>query len=203
MAKVKTKKHDTFIDMTAMSDMMVLLLTFFMLTATFMPQEPVQVTTPSSVSETSIAEYQSTMVLIDPQGRVFLHFSTPDDRVKILEAMGKDYGIAFTQKQKITFRDDVTHAGVPMKMMSAFLDLPLTELNNELKKYGVPTDSVDNQFARWIRHARAVDKDMTISIKADQSTEYPKVDKILKILVDIKENRYSLVTTLTGMPSGF
>ncbi len=203
MAKVKTKKHDTFIDMTAMSDMMVLLLTFFMLTATFMPQEPVQVVTPASVSETTIPEYNSTTVLIDPQGRVFLHFDVPDDRVKILEAMGRDYGITFTDKQKLTFRDDVTHAGVPMNRMSAFLNLPQTDLNSELKKYGVPADSADNQFARWIKHARAINKEMTISIKADRGTEYPKVDKVLKNLIDIKENRYSLITTLTAMPSGF
>lgn len=203
MAKVKTKKHDTFIDMTAMSDMMVLLLTFFMLTATFMPAEPVQVITPASVSETKVPEQDATTVLIDPKGRVFLHFSNAGDRVAVLEAMGKDYGITFTDEQKLAFRDNVTHAGVPMKMMSAFLNLRSGDQNNEMKKYGVPTDSVDNQFARWMKHARAVNKDMTITIKADRGTEYPKVDKVMKILVDIKENRYSLITSLTGMPAGF
>ena len=50
MAKVKIKKQDTFIDMTAMSDVTVLLLTFFMLTSTFVKKEPVQVATPASVS---------------------------------------------------------------------------------------------------------------------------------------------------------
>ena len=35
MARVKVKKQSTFIDMTAMSDVTVLLLTFFMLTSTF------------------------------------------------------------------------------------------------------------------------------------------------------------------------
>ena len=49
MAKVK--KHEVFIDMTAMSDVTVLLLTFFMLTATFLPLEPVRVTAPASVLE--------------------------------------------------------------------------------------------------------------------------------------------------------
>ena len=33
MGRFKVKKQDTFIDMTPMSDVMVLLLTFFMLTA--------------------------------------------------------------------------------------------------------------------------------------------------------------------------
>ncbi|KAA6312869.1 hypothetical protein EZS27_036268 [termite gut metagenome] len=51
MAKVKVKKQNTFIDMTAMSDVTVLLLTFFMLTSTFIQKEPIQVNTPASVSE--------------------------------------------------------------------------------------------------------------------------------------------------------
>ena len=36
----KAKKHDVWIDMTAMSDVTVLLLTFIILTATFLPPEP-------------------------------------------------------------------------------------------------------------------------------------------------------------------
>ena len=40
MGRFKIKKQDTFIDMTPMSDVMVLLLTFFMLTATFVKEEP-------------------------------------------------------------------------------------------------------------------------------------------------------------------
>lgn len=47
MGRAKIKKKSTFIDMTAMSDVTVLLLTFFMLTSTFVKKEPVQVTTPA------------------------------------------------------------------------------------------------------------------------------------------------------------
>ena len=43
MGRFHVKKQDTFIDMTPMSDVMVLLLTFFMLTATFTKEEPVKV----------------------------------------------------------------------------------------------------------------------------------------------------------------
>ena len=56
MAKVKVKRKSTLIDMTAMSDVTVLLLTFFMLTSTFVQQEPVQTITPASVSEFEIPE---------------------------------------------------------------------------------------------------------------------------------------------------
>ena len=56
MGRFHVKKQDTFIDMTPMSDVMVLLLTFFMLTATFTKEEPVKVNVPGSVSEIKIPE---------------------------------------------------------------------------------------------------------------------------------------------------
>lgn len=204
----KVKKSDVFIDMTAMSDMMVLLLTFFMLTATFLPMEPVQVTTPQSVSETKIVENSALNILIDPSGKVFINFSDDwevdkENKVNVLKAVGSEYNVAFTDRQIVTFRDEVTHVGVPVKMLPAFLDLDASRRNEEIKKYGVPMDSVDNQLKSWVRRARAVNKEYNISIKADQTTAFPKVDVVMKSLVDIKENRFSLITTLKGMPQGF
>ena len=57
MGRAQIKKKSTFIDMTAMSDVTVLLLTFFMLTSTFVKKEPVQVNTPASVSEIKNGSY--------------------------------------------------------------------------------------------------------------------------------------------------
>ena len=71
MGRAKIKKKSTFIDMTAMSDVTVLLLTFFMLTSTFVKKEPVQVTTPGSVSEIKIPETNILQILVDPEGKVF------------------------------------------------------------------------------------------------------------------------------------
>ncbi|MBR6842707.1 MAG: biopolymer transporter ExbD, partial [Prevotella sp.] len=56
MAKIKIQKKDIWIDMTPMSDVMTLLLCFFMLTSTFLTPEPVSVTAPNSVSELKIPE---------------------------------------------------------------------------------------------------------------------------------------------------
>ena len=54
MGKVKIKKSDVWIDMTPMSDVMTLLLCFFMLTSTFVKVEPVKVNTPGSVTEAKV-----------------------------------------------------------------------------------------------------------------------------------------------------
>ena len=69
MGRARIKKKSTFIDMTAMSDVTVLLLTFFMLTSTFVKKEPVQVTTPASVSEIKIPETNVLQILVDPEGK--------------------------------------------------------------------------------------------------------------------------------------
>ena len=100
MAKVKVAKKETFIDMTAMSDVTVLLLTFFMLTSTFVQKEPVKVTTPGSVSEIKIPEKNVLSILVDPAGRVFMALDKPDDMEQTLVSVGEQYGVKFTPKQK-------------------------------------------------------------------------------------------------------
>lgn len=205
----KVKKHDTFIDMTAMSDMTVLLLTFFMLTATFLPLEPVKVDAPMSVSPTMVPELNSMTILVDKSGKVFFNMSdiTSEEKDKkgdVLLRVGEQYGVSFTEKQLETFKNDISHVGVPIKMMPQLLDMDASVRGEEIRKYGVPMDSTDNQLAMWVRVARSVGgKDMTLAIKADKTTEFPKVDKVMKLLVDIKEARYALVTSLRGMPEGF
>ncbi|MDR1591417.1 MAG: biopolymer transporter ExbD [Prevotellaceae bacterium] len=202
MGKVKAKKQNTFIDMTAMSDVTVLLLTFFMLTATFLPKEPVQVLTPASVSEVKVPEYNTMTILITPKGQVFLNLDRPDIKVAVLDSMGRDYGMTFTDRQKRAFIED-SHIGVPMGQMSVYLNKHQMSRNDDIRQMGIPTDSINNQLARWVTYARrASGKEMRIAIKSDQITPYPLVSGVIKTLVELKENRYSLITTLRAMPSG-
>ncbi|MDE5573699.1 MAG: biopolymer transporter ExbD [Muribaculaceae bacterium] len=72
MGKVKIKRKSTLIDMTAMSDVTVLLLTFFMLTSTFLAKEPVTVITPASVSEIKVPTSNVASILVSPEGKVFM-----------------------------------------------------------------------------------------------------------------------------------
>ncbi|MDR1226360.1 MAG: biopolymer transporter ExbD [Prevotellaceae bacterium] len=204
MAKIKTKKRDTFIDMTAMSDVTVLLLTFFMLTANFIPIEPVQVITPASVMETKVPDYNVITVLIEPTGKIFLNFDRPNDKREILEKMGARYSIAFSEQEKANFVEPTTFVGVSIAQLKEYLSLDMEDQRSFLRQTnGVPADSANNQLSTWIQTAKSVNKDLSISIKADQTTPYPLVRVVTSTLQDIKENRFSLITTLRNMPEGF
>ena len=195
MGRAQIKKKSTFIDMTAMSDVTVLLLTFFMLTSTFVKKEPVQVTTPASVSEIKIPESNILSILVDPDGKIFMSLDKQSDMREVLENMGKEYGVTFTPEQEQKFAISSTF-GVPMKSMKTFLDLPADQQDAVLKNEGIPCDSIDNQFKAWVRNARAVNSDLRIAIKADQNTPYAVIKNVMNSLQDLRENRYNLITSL-------
>ena len=195
MSKVKVARKSTRIDMTAMSDVTVLLLTFFMLTSTFVKKEPVQVTTPGSVSEIKIPDTNIIQILIDPKGKVFMSLDKQADMLNVLQSMGEDYGIAFTPEEYAKFKLLPTF-GVPMKDMKAFLALKTEKQDEILKDYGIPTDSTDNQFKIWIKNARKANPELRIAIKADSETPYKVIKSVMTSLQDLRENRYNLITAL-------
>ena len=214
MAKVKVKRKSTLIDMTAMSDVTVLLLTFFMLTSTFVQQEPQQVVTPSSVSEFEIPDRDVLEVLIEPTGKVFISLDNTFDRENALDEMLKVHPeVQLTEAEKNTFRLS-DWFGVPMKDLPRFLDQRFEDQANDLKNWGIPCDSTDNQFKDWVDFATrcasqrmrdreeyaALDNDqkkLKIIIKADRHTPYDVVKKVMDSLQEIRQNRFSLITTLS------
>ena len=202
MSKVKIKKQDTFIDMTAMSDVTVLLLTFFMLTATFLPKEPIRVITPMSVMEIKIPEANLLTILVKPNGQCYVNLDRPNDRKRVLELVGKEYNITFTPQQVNSFVNQPM-IGVPIRTLPSFLDMRLEDQDAILKDSGIPLDSANNQLKKWILYATEVNSDLRIAIKADQAIPYVKVKDVIETLQEVKQNRFSLITSLRGMPEGF
>ena len=182
--------------MTPMSDVMVLLLTFFMLTTTFIQKEPVQVVTPASVSDIKIPETNVLQILVDKSGKIFLSLDKQEDRMAVLQKVGEAYGVTFTNEQIQKFKL-INSFGVPIAQMPAFLDLPTEQQDATLRNYGVPIDSTDNQFKVWVQEARKqYGKGLIIAIKADASTPYPIIRQVMSSLQDLRENRYNLITSL-------
>ena len=136
MGRVKIARKSTFIDMTAMSDVTVLLLTFFMLTSTFLQKEPTTVITPPSVSTEKVQETNFVQVLLSPEGKVWLtmnndtssNWSNEKMKMALLDKVSEIYNeshkkkISFTPEQKYAF-SKVGSFGVPLSQMGEFLDL--------------------------------------------------------------------------------
>ena len=198
MGKVKIKKSDVWIDMTPMSDVMTLLLCFFMLTSTFVKQEPVKVNSPGSVSEIKVPEKSVLNILVDKTGKIFMGLDNQNDVVDVLSGMTGQYGISLTKAQVKKFQNDPMW-GAPMDKLEAYLSLSTQDMSEQLPGLGIPTDSIDgkeSEFQLWVRQARDVNPDIKIAIKADEATPYSIVKKIMSELQDMNENRYYLITTL-------
>ena len=198
MGKLKIKKKDIWIDMTPMSDVMVLLLTFFMLTSTFMSPEPVKVNTPSSVSEVKIPEKDVLNILVNPEGKIFMGTDNKNNMLAMLETMTDKFGVELNAKQKKTFLEDAM-LGAPMSKWSQYLSLPTEKLSEAIQLLGVPTDSINggkSEFQEWVTAAKEANPDIKIAIKCDATTPYSVVKAMMSELQDMNENRYQLITNL-------
>ena len=96
MGKLKVKKSDVWIDMTPMSDVMVLLLTFFMLTSTFVKNEPVKVNQPQSVSEIKIPEKNVLNIVVGKDGKVFMSMDNQNDVMTVIQDMNDKFNLKLT-----------------------------------------------------------------------------------------------------------
>ena len=225
MGKVKIKKKETRIDMTAMSDVTVLLLTFFMLTSTFLQKEPVTVITPPSVSEEKVPDANLLSVLVSPEGKVFLEVLGSKDstmksetvRADLLKNMVAEYkkthpsaNLAFTNKEIETF-SKLNAFGVPITKMKEWLNLEPDQRDKALEAGpGVPINMNEdpnnpNEFQMWIRAAynsvnpelqETMVKGRGIAIKADQTTPYSVVNVVMDNLQTMKMNKFTLMTAL-------
>ena len=198
MGKVKVKKADVWIDMTPMSDVMVILLTFFMLTSTFVKNEAVKVVTPGSVSEIKVPETNVLTILCDKEGRIFVGMDNPRKMGDLVSGMASTYSVSLTKKDMETAQGAAS-IGVAMDNLAAALAQG-EKLNEFQADKGIPTDSVNgkmSQFQDWVQTARDNNgKDMKIAIKADEGTPYKVIKKMMSELQDMNENRYYLITSL-------
>ncbi len=200
------KKKDTFIDMTAMCDFTLLLLTFFIMATSFKPEESVEVVTAASTSTKEIPD-GFILITLDKNGRVFYGVDNINAKRSIIDVVNDDKNLGLTEEEKNIFATSAS-IGVPFTQMKGYLSLP--EL--ERKKYadnapGIPVDTTagytTNELAYWINVSRQyLDKGGRVAIKADGSSGYPDVSKIITTLGKQKIFNFSFITDMKGIPPG-
>ena len=200
MAKIAIKKNSGSTDMTAMCDVAFLLLTFFVMTSTAKIPEALPVDTPSSTVQTKLPETDLATLTVG-KGKVFFDLKGKEVRTKTLELMAEQYGVTFTDEDKVMFSrmDDF---GVPILNLKQIIEMKASD-RSKAGQTGIPTDSLNNQLKDWVRNARLAnieinDKELQIAIKGDAQEEYPAIRKVMDILQDQKINSFSLVTGLRG-----
>ena len=172
--KVKTEKKAPFIDMTAMSDVTVLLLTFFMLTSTFLQKEPTTVITPASVSEEKVPEQNLVTLLVTKDSQIFMSIAGDGDttyssdkiREEVLLNVVSEYNKKHSKNKIELTKEDVatfgkTHMfGLPLSQLSDWCKLTPEKRDQFLDptknpKAGIPIDlgkDVENrnEFQQWM-----------------------------------------------------
>jgi len=198
MGKIKIEKKDIWIDMTPMSDVMTLLLCFFMLTSTFLTPEPVKVNTPSSVSEVQVPTNDVLNILVSPEGNIYIGTENKLNMEAMLNDVTDKWGISLTSSQIKTFKEE-SMVGTPVAVLSDFLKLEQEKRAEEIQKLSIPLDSINggkSEFQDWITAARDANPDIRLAIKCDGNTPYAVVKKMMSELQDMNENRYQLITNL-------
>ena len=198
MAKIKIQKKDIWIDMTPMSDVMTLLLCFFMLTSTFLTPEPVSVTAPNSVSEVKIPEQDLLTILVTPEGKIYAGTENKNHMKTMMETMTDKFGVQLNANQQKHFLEDAM-VGVPMAQLSTYLNLDTEKMTEAIQTLGLPLDSINggkSEFQEWVTAARDANPDIKLAIKCDSKTPYAVIKKLMSELQDMNENRFQLITNL-------
>ena len=198
MGKIKIEKKDIWIDMTPMSDVMTLLLCFFMLTSTFLTPEPVKVNTPSSVSEVKVPENDVLNILVSPEGNIYVGSENKNTMVAMMETVTDKFGVQLNGTQIKHFKEDAM-IGAPISLFADYLSLDTEKMGEEIQKLSIPLDSIEggkSEFQEWVSAAREANPDIRLAIKADAKTSYAVIKKMMSELQDMNENRYQLITNL-------
>ena len=197
------KRKTPHVDMTPMVDLFSLLLTFFMLTTSFRPQEAAIIDTPFSVSEKQAPDKNIMTIFIDSIGHVYFNIDNGKDSSKhyrkdILNEMAKNYNLKFTEKQVNKFAKQSSF-GMPIKNMGKWLDSEDPKEKEKIQKDGIPTDSAEGRPSElwyWVRVSRQLNTESEVAIKGAGSADYKIVKKVIDILQDNKVNKFNLVTNL-------
>jgi biopolymer transport protein ExbD len=199
MAKAKIAKKSTFIDMTPMVDLAFLLITFFMLTVKFRPQESVEVSIPSSIADTPIPASNIMLISVSDDGRVFMSVDSKVTREQMLPYVARQYNVQFTEEQVKTFglQADI---GVDIARLGQWLDLDSEVRKQKQNSPGIPVDSLKNELQDWIVFARLANPKLAIAVKADENAKFPIVKRVMDTLQDKKIDKFNLVTSAESAP---
>lgn len=211
MPKVKMKRQSIRMDMTAMCDVAFLLLTFFILTTKFRPNEAVQVDIPASTAQIPLPASDILMIAVgkvgaDKDDRIFFGVDDQNTRMAMLDELATKYNFKVDGEMQKRFKL-LDQFGVPLDQLPNLLKLSPEEMASykqpgiicnpdaKLMAGQVGVDTAKNQLGELIIMARTINPKLRIAIKADKNAEYGRVDDVIETLRKTNSNRFNLITS--------
>lgn len=202
MGKVRPKKHPPVTDMTAMTDVAFLLLTFFIMTATFKSTEAVEVTPPSSISAIKVPEENIMIITIGNDGKVYFGVDAAVTRMEMLDNIGSAKGVSFNDQEKKKFATQSSF-GFPVNQLKGWLNLSAEQMK-EVKQPGIQVDSTGiSELADWVYAARKANPQLRIALKGDNASKFPVFKDVLANLQSQNINKFNLITGSEEPPAGW
>jgi len=204
MPKIKMPKSSPSLDMTPMVDLAFLLVTFFMLTAQFRPEEAVAVDTPSSMSESAIPTENLMTIIVDSAGRVFWDFTDKKVRTEVIKELSTKYNFQLTEEQVTRFTN-LNAIGMPAQALPQYLDLnsPTERKEMDRASRGIPIDSTNNQLLTWVSITQQIfsqeaQRNPLVALKGDGNVNYSTMNQVIKTFQSpaVKINRFKMITDL-------
>lgn len=208
MPSVKIPKKSTDTDMTPFVDIAFLILSFFIMATKFKPQDPVEITTPNSVSSEILPTDDAIMILITKDNAVmFSALAEKDPGVldRLIQGINKSRNLNLSPAEMANFRKTPA-VGVPFTGLKQLLSMS-AEDQKSLKQPGIPVlDSATNELVWWINEAKSAfagsaSRKMKILIKGDGNSKFPTFDGVVSALKRNDELKYNLVTTPEDIPA--
>ncbi|WP_460977172.1 ExbD/TolR family protein [Spirosoma knui] len=205
MPAVKIKRASSSVDMTAMTDVAFLLLTFFILTAQFRSQDAASIETPSSISGIKVPDKDIMTIGLGKDGKVYFGIDNQQNRITMLENVAAAKGLTFSDKEKKEFAL-MSNFGLPINQLKSYLSLP-KEQQAKIKQPGIPTDSTgagaNNELKDWVFNSRKANNGLRIALKGDNLAKFPEFKNVLATLQAQNINKFNLITGTEAPPAGW
>ena len=206
MPSVKIPKKSTDNDMTPFVDIAFLILSFFIMATKMKPPEPVEITTPNSVSSDELKEMDAILVSLDNQGKVYFTMQSekdPNIKKEVIKNLNTTRNLGLTEAEMNNFVQ-TPMIGVPFTGLKSLLSTPIEE-QGKLNQPGIPVlDSANNELYFWIRDALSAYKGQKLNylIKGDNAAKYPQFKRVLEAFKRNNQFKFQLVTSPEDAPVG-
>ena len=205
MPSVKLPRKSTFVDMTPFVDVAFLILTFFIMATKFKPPEPVEVTTPNSVSTQELPESNALLITIDKEGKVYFTVLSEKDKTvydEVINTINSSRNLGLSDAEKRNYRKTYM-VGVGFGQLKQLLDIPAEE-QTKLKQTGMPIDTTGGDLTYWIQAAKSAFSGTRLQylVKGDNMSKYPVFKNVINALKKNDVYKYNLITSPEDAPSG-